>query len=76
MDTLQQPLNQLAFSPDFLARSGDMGFRCLQDILDCTPAAILKKERFSYLWLEELTTYLSAKGWLTLWQPWPGNNAR
>ena len=74
MDDLHQALNKLAFSEHFIRHSKRMGFRCPQDILDCPPAEVIRKEGFDHVWLEEWTAWLSERGAITRWQPLPGSN--
>ena len=69
---LKMPLNELDFSKDFLKTCGLMRMETLDDLLK-EKAGLVKKEHFSYLWLEELLSLLEEHKLLYLLQPLPGS---
>jgi len=71
---LEKPLNQLAFSAEFIAVCHGMGYRTVAEILADGPEKIQEKKKFSYRWLAELTRFLKENGSLGSLQPTPGNN--
>jgi hypothetical protein len=48
---LEQPLNRLELSAEFMEKCDLMGFKTLGDVLAAGPEEIRKKEAFSYHWL-------------------------
>lgn len=68
-------LGHLGFSSDFCSQAKAMQLYTLQDIFDRGADALVSDPGFSYLWLKELSDYLSQKGLLSLLQPIPGKSA-
>jgi hypothetical protein len=78
MDTialLSRPISELGFTDDFIARSRQMGFEALSDIMVTDPGELVRKAGFSYHWLAELSTFLQARRLLHLLQPMPGKSS-
>jgi len=74
LDILRKPIEQLGLSAAFCEDARSMGFGSLEDILAISPAELVKKSDFSYGWLAELSSYLSARGMLHLLQTIPGRS--
>ena len=73
---LEKPLTELGFSDEFIELATRMGFRNMAEIVATPPADLLKKQHFSYHWLEELTAWLTKQQLTALLQPLPGNSVR
>jgi len=71
---INQPIETLGFSPEFVEASGAMGFKTIADVVAAGPENLLKKEGFTYHWLAELATFLSGHKLLHLLQPVPGKS--
>jgi hypothetical protein len=73
-EILSKPLNDLSVSRMFKKGSAMMGFRSLRDIVNTTPADLIAKEAFNYIWFGELIDILTEYGQLHLLQPTQGNS--
>ncbi len=71
---IYQRIAGMGLTADFQERSKRMGFTTLNDICTTPPQELVKKEGFSYRWLEELSGYLVRNGKLDLLQAIPGKN--
>lgn len=69
-------LAEAGLSEKFCRQSAQMGYHTLDDIFQEELEVLFKKTDFSYLWLEELTKFLTERKMLHLLQPLPGNNQR
>ena len=69
---LKMPLNELDFSEDFLETCALMRMETLGELLK-DKSGLVQKEHFSYLWLEELVSFLGKHNLLHLLQPLPGS---
>lgn len=74
-DILAQKIGTDSFSASFTEQSRLMGFQTVADILKQRPDVLLHHREFSYTWLAELSSFLSAKGLLHLLQSTAGNTA-
>ena len=66
---LNQPIRELGLSDEFSKKSGKMGYRTIQDVIDARPEDLFSKDDFSYTWLGELTKFLIKHQILHLLQP-------
>lgn len=73
-EILTAPLAELGLSKKFCQTSQRMGFKKLEDIVFLLPEQLLRRDGFTYTWLEELSAYLDGKGLLYLLQPLPGKS--
>lgn len=69
---LEKPLWELNFSKKFLETSELMRFGTLGELLN-GKERLTQNEYFSYLWLEELVSFLDENKLLYLLQPLPGS---
>ena len=71
---INQRIEMLGFSPDFVKTSVKMGFETIAEALAVGRSGLLLREGFSYHWLVELVTFLSEHKLIHLLQPMPGSN--
>ncbi|SDH15581.1 hypothetical protein [Mucilaginibacter gossypii] len=71
---LNQPFAALSFSEEFRQKSKKMGFSTIGDIISIGPQVLVRMEHFDYIWLGELTAFLTKHGVLNLLQPSQGNS--
>lgn len=76
MEIDKQGLETVGFSPEFCRQCYLMGYYTLHDIFEDRPEVVRQKEGFTYVWLAELTAFLSERKMLHLLQPPPGNTGR
>jgi len=69
---LKTPLNELHFSKKFLKTCDRMRLKTLGELLN-GKERLTQNEYFSYLWLEELVSFLDENKLLYLLQPLPGS---
>ena len=73
---IQQPLEVLPLSGEFIEQSRQMGFSTLKEIIDTGGAKVVKKKRFTYRWFGELLNFLESEQLLHLFPTKPSNTAR
>jgi hypothetical protein len=71
---LASSVGALGLSEEFCKGCREMGVSTLAEILALSPAQLQASKGFNYLWLAELSDYLSKKGLLSSLQALPGNN--
>ena len=74
-ELLELPLQELELTPEFAAQGGRMGFHFLKDILLVSAEELIRKDGFTFRWLNELISFLDKHKLLYLLQPIPGKTA-
>lgn len=67
-ELIEQPVEQLGLSDNFIHLCGKMGFEKLTEIIAITPGELIHREGFTFHWLSELITFLEKNNALHLLQ--------
>ncbi len=72
---LELPIRELAVTESFYLRCKLMGYQCLAEIISTPPQVLVKKEDFTYSWLNELVKLLTSQNLLHKLQAIPGSDS-